>query len=60
MEERKEISMQANFIISEKEAIREIAKILSDIEKGNAELDGFVLGRLYEMITSESTKKIVN
>lgn len=60
MEERKELSTQAKFIVSEKEAIREIAKILSDIEKGNTELDGFVLGRLYEMITSGNVKKIVN
>lgn len=58
MEERKEISTQADFILSEKEAIREIAKILSDLEKGVIVLDDFTLGRLYELLNAN--KKIVN
>lgn len=58
MEERKEISTQADFILSEKEALREIAKILSDLEKGVIVLDDFTLGRLYELLNAN--KKIVN
>lgn len=40
-------------VVTEKEALREIAKVLSEIKDGNVVIDSFNLGRLYEMLRHE-------
>lgn len=40
-------------LLSEKEALREVGALLSELTKGNKTIDPFLLGRLYEMLSKE-------